>query len=92
MQVSATRFRVPDVAILDFDRPPGQVVTHPPIAVFEVLSPEDTVRKLRRKLDDYAKNVRALSIAVTTAFALLTDSSNSFSGMESATIPAPAWM
>ncbi len=32
----------------------------------------------------------ALSIARTTAAALFTDSSNSFSGTESATIPAPA--
>jgi len=55
VQVSATRFRVPDVTILDFNRPPEQIVTHPPIAVFEILSPEDTVSKLRRKLDDYAR-------------------------------------
>src|SRR5271163_4588596 len=51
VQVSPTRFRVPDVTILDFNRPTEQIVTHPPIAVFEVLSPEDTVRRLRRKLD-----------------------------------------
>jgi Uma2 family endonuclease len=55
VQISPTRFRVPDVTVLDFNRPPEQIVTHPPIAVFEVLSPEDTVRRLRRKLDDYAK-------------------------------------
>ena len=46
---------MPDVAILDFDRPSEQVITHPPIAVFEILSPEDTVLKVRRKLADYAK-------------------------------------
>jgi Uma2 family endonuclease len=55
VQVSSTRFRVPDVAILAFDRPAEQVITHPPIAVFEILSPEDTVHKVRRKLTDYAK-------------------------------------
>jgi len=55
VQVSETRFRVPDVAILDFANPVEQVVTRIPIAVIEVLSPEDTVRKLRRKLDDYSK-------------------------------------
>ena len=55
IQASPTRFRVPDVAVLDFDQPVEQIATRPPIAVFEVLSPEDTVRRLRRKLDDYAK-------------------------------------
>ena len=55
VQVSDTRFRVPDVAILDFNNPVEQIVARTPIAVFEVLSPEDTVQKLRRKLDDYAK-------------------------------------
>ncbi|AXC14512.1 hypothetical protein ACPOL_5260 [Acidisarcina polymorpha] len=55
VQVSPTRFRIPDVTVLDIDRPAEQVITHPPIAVFEVLSPEDTVLKIRRKLADYAK-------------------------------------
>jgi Uma2 family endonuclease len=54
VQVSATRFRVPEVAVMDFSLPAEPIATHPPIAVFEVLSPEDTVRRLRRKLDDYA--------------------------------------
>jgi Uma2 family endonuclease len=55
VQVSATRFRVPDVAVMDFSLPAEPIATRPPIAVFEVLSPEDTVRKMRRKLDDYEK-------------------------------------
>ena len=53
MQVAPTRFRVPDVTILDFSRPSEQIITHPPITVFEILSPEDTVQRLKRKLDDY---------------------------------------
>ena len=53
IQVSPTRFRVPDVTVLDRERPVEQIITHPPIAVFEVLSPEDTVRRLMRKLNDY---------------------------------------
>lgn len=36
------------------NRPVEQVVTTPPLAVFEILSPEDSVTRLRRKLDDYA--------------------------------------
>lgn len=55
VQTSATRFRVPDVAILDAGRPREPIATHPPIAVFEVLSPEDTHKRLLRKLHDYAE-------------------------------------
>lgn len=49
-----TRFRVPDVTVLDRAQPVEQIVTHAPLAVFEVLSPEDTVQRLNRKLADYA--------------------------------------
>ena len=55
IQVSPTRFRVPDVAVMDFSLPAEPIATRPPIAVFEVLSPEDTVHRVRRKLADYAK-------------------------------------
>jgi Uma2 family endonuclease len=55
VQVAATRFRVPDVTVVDFASPVERIATRPPIAVFEVLSPEDTVLKIRRKLADYAK-------------------------------------
>jgi len=50
VQTSATRFRVPDVAVLDRSLPVEQVITHPPIAVFEVLSPEDSLDRLRESL------------------------------------------
>ena len=53
VQVSPTRFRVPDAVVFDRDRPKEQILTHPPVAVFEVLSPEDTMSRLMRKLDDY---------------------------------------
>ncbi len=54
VRVSPTRFRVPDVTVLDRDEAPEQIITRPPLAVFEVLSPEDTLQRLKRKLDDYA--------------------------------------
>lgn len=53
IQVAATRFRVPDVTILDRDQPTEKIITRPPLAVFEVLSPEDTMQRLKRKLEDY---------------------------------------
>ncbi len=53
LQVAATRFRVPDVTVLDRTQPVEQIITHPPLAVFEVLSPEDSLQRLKRKLEDY---------------------------------------
>ena len=55
VQVSRGNFRVPDVTILDRTLPVEQVITHPPIAVFEVLSPEDTLTRMMTKLADYER-------------------------------------
>ncbi len=54
VQIGPARFRVHDVAILDSSAPVEQITTHAPIAVFEVLSKEDTVQRLKHKLEDYA--------------------------------------
>ncbi|MBT9329640.1 Uma2 family endonuclease [Paracidobacterium acidisoli] len=53
VQVSDTRFRVPDVTVLDRSRPIEQIITHAPVAIFEVLSPEDSMTRILRKLRDY---------------------------------------
>ena len=53
VQVATTRFRVPDVTVLDRSQPKEQIITHPPLAVFEVLSPEDSLQRLKRRLEDY---------------------------------------
>ena len=55
IQVSPTRFRVPDVTIVDRSLPREQILTHPPVAVFEVLSPEDRVPRMIVKLQDYER-------------------------------------
>ena len=53
VQVTPGNFRVPDVTILDRSLPVEQVITHPPIAVIEILSPEDTLPKMLKKLREY---------------------------------------
>src|ERR1700743_911681 len=53
IQVQKFNFRIPDVTVLDRNLPVEQVITHPPIAVFEVLSPEDSVTRMMTKLADY---------------------------------------
>lgn len=53
VQVGTTRFRVPDVVVFDRNAPTEQILTVPPIAVFEVLSPEDSLTRTLAKLADY---------------------------------------
>jgi Uma2 family endonuclease len=55
VQVAPTRFLVPDVALLDRNRPIERIATHPPVAVFEVLSPEDSLRRVMTKCGMYEK-------------------------------------
>jgi Uma2 family endonuclease len=52
VQTSPTRVRIPDVALL----PPGpqpDVITHPPLLVIEILSPDDTYSDTQERAQDY---------------------------------------
>ena len=53
IQVSASRWRVPDVVLMDPQRPVEQILTYPPLAVFEILSPDDSITRMLIKLQDY---------------------------------------
>lgn len=53
VQTAPARFRVPDVTVLDRSQPIEQIITHAPVAVFEILSPEDRYTRFVRKLHDY---------------------------------------
>ena len=55
VQVSATRFRVPDTCLLPADRLPARIVTEPPLLCIEVLSPEDRLPRMRTKCQDYLR-------------------------------------
>ena len=55
IQVGPHRFRVPDVTILSRQAPREQIITHAPLAVFEILSPEDTMTRMLDKLADYER-------------------------------------
>lgn len=54
VQVSEDNYRVPDVTVMSRNNPKEQIVTLPPIAVFEVLSPEDRISRIMSKLADYS--------------------------------------
>jgi len=53
VQTSPGRFRVPDVAVLSADGPKEQIVRRPPLLCLEVLSPEDTLRRMLDRVQDY---------------------------------------
>jgi Uma2 family endonuclease len=53
VQISPTRFRVPDLTVLRADAPDEQIITHPPLIVIEILSPGDSLLGMREKIEDY---------------------------------------
>ncbi|MCW5982296.1 MAG: Uma2 family endonuclease [Bryobacteraceae bacterium] len=53
VQVSPTRFRIPDVCITLGGRPKEQVFRTPPFACIEVLSPDDRLARVRERVNDY---------------------------------------
>ena len=55
VQVSPTRFRVPDITVVNRSHPIEQVVTAPPLAGIEILSPEDRIGRVLTKLGDYER-------------------------------------
>ncbi len=59
MRVSRGRVRVADIAVLPLNLSFEAVLTTPPVAIIEVLSPEDRVSRYQQRLDDY----RAMGVA-----------------------------
>ena len=49
IKVSSTRFRVPDVCVYE-QEPDEQVFKVPPLLIVEVLSPEDRMSRMQRKI------------------------------------------
>ncbi|HYK36507.1 Uma2 family endonuclease [Alloacidobacterium sp.] len=72
VRVSGMRVRIPDVCLVSRDLPVEQVITHPPLVVVEILSPEDRVRRYNDRLEDYramgVKNIWILDPATQTGF------------------------
>jgi Uma2 family endonuclease len=52
VQVSATRFRIPDVCVV-LGKATEQIFRTPPFLCVEILSPEDRMKRVRERIDDY---------------------------------------
>ena len=55
VQVSANNFRVPDITVTRAGLEWERILKTPALLFIEILSPEDTVSKIRRRVDDYLR-------------------------------------
>jgi Uma2 family endonuclease len=55
VQISKTRFRVPDVCVYVGEDPKDEIFRTPPFICIEILSPEDRVARTQARIDDYLK-------------------------------------
>jgi len=53
VQVTRTRFRVPDICVVVGPKPTEQIFTRPPFLCVEVLSPDDRAGEVQERIDDY---------------------------------------
>jgi Uma2 family endonuclease len=53
IQVSANRYRVPDITVIPLEAGRPAILTEPPLACIEILSPDETVSELRERCKDY---------------------------------------
>jgi Uma2 family endonuclease len=53
VQVSRTRFRIPDVTVVKLSQEQGEIFTNPQHLCIEILSRDDTMQYMQQKIDDY---------------------------------------
>lgn len=54
VQVSKSRFRIPDVSVLKLGASPDPIIRTPPLLCIEILSPEDTFPRTQERIADYS--------------------------------------
>jgi Uma2 family endonuclease len=53
VQVSPTRYSVPDIGVFVDPEPKEQIFTRAPFLCIEILSPEDRMSRMQERIDDY---------------------------------------
>jgi Uma2 family endonuclease len=53
VQVSPTRVRIPDVCVLAASLPRERIIRTPPLLCVEVLSPRDSLKSMRKRVQDF---------------------------------------
>ncbi len=54
VQVTPTRFRIPDITVVQTGKW-ERILRTPPLLTIEILSPEDSLSSIRRRVDDYLR-------------------------------------
>jgi len=55
VQISPTRFRIPDVTVIHSSQSQGQIFKDPPHLCIEILSKDDSMESMQEKIDDYLR-------------------------------------
>ena len=55
VQVSPTRFRIPDICVMLGPKPTQQIIGTPPFLAIEIRSPEDRMPRILERIDDYLR-------------------------------------
>ena len=77
VQVRSDRFRVPDLCILAANAPREQIVITPPVLCIEILSPADTIQRMRERVRDFlAMGVREVWLVDAASRSVLLCSGN----------------
>jgi Uma2 family endonuclease len=53
VQVSPTRFRIPDITVVKAGLKWERILRTPPLLTIEILSPEESLSSIRKRVDDY---------------------------------------
>lgn len=64
LQVLATRFRVPDIAVISLSAPLVEVLRTPPLLCIEILSRDDSMSDIQERVEDY------LAMGVTSVWVI----------------------
>jgi Uma2 family endonuclease len=92
VQVSADRYRVPDVVVLRSGDPADAIVVVPPLLCIEVLSREDRASELQEKIDDSLRMGVGMVWVVDPRLrtAVMVDGSGRQERVEELTVPGTA--
>ena len=55
LQVNPNRFRIPDIMVIRREQKPDRIVREAPLLCIEVLSPDDTYKRILYRVDDYVE-------------------------------------
>ena len=53
MEVAPNRYRIPDIVVVSRSEKPDRIIRSAPLLCIEILSPDDTFRRIQSRVDDY---------------------------------------